>query len=309
MNLLGPVSPLHAHEQLLFVDRYTLLHKHLTPSLPPFLTPSLRCRELDLVSLFVTPLTYEGLLHSITGIHNGIATLDELRLPCTPNDSIFKEIHQQAFENIGPILQSKARLVKNRYDQFRDHKEASIAEIHKFVKQIPALTSDFKSLDQHISGAEKVAATINERMYREFWRWERRVLDDDVVGFFEFLQDVMAGDVLAEYLVPVLRLLCLYSVINRGIKGSVLEQTTKLLVLAYGIRTLGAMKILESAGNAIALAIDNRVTLSTSTIVGYLRRQEELISLPAFSNINLPKPVRGVVANSSTWQVLAKSMQ
>lgn len=41
-----------------------------------------------------------------------------------------------------------------RYTTFRDNKDASITEIHDFVKKIPKLTLEYKSLNQHINIAE-----------------------------------------------------------------------------------------------------------------------------------------------------------
>jgi hypothetical protein len=42
----------------------------------------------------------------------------------------------------------------DRYTTFRDNKDASITEIHDFVKKIPKLTLEYKSLNQHINIAE-----------------------------------------------------------------------------------------------------------------------------------------------------------
>lgn len=45
-------------------------------------------------------------------------------------------------------------LALHRYTTFRDNKDASITEIHDFVKKIPKLTMEYKSLNQHINIAE-----------------------------------------------------------------------------------------------------------------------------------------------------------
>ncbi len=46
------------------------------------------------------------------------------------------------------------QLIYFRYTTFRDNKDASITEIHDFVKKIPKLTLEYKSLNQHINIAE-----------------------------------------------------------------------------------------------------------------------------------------------------------
>ena len=51
--------------------------------------------------------------------------------------------------------------ITHRYTTFRDNKEASITEIHDFVKKIPKLTMEYKSLNQHINIAEMLKQRTN----------------------------------------------------------------------------------------------------------------------------------------------------
>jgi hypothetical protein len=188
-------------------------------------------RIVDMVSCFITPLTYEGLLDDVYGIHTGVAIIKdtssipvEVELRCSEEDVLFREIRNMSFDKLGPFLQSKAILVKQRYDHFRDHKDASISYIHQFVKQIPALNSDYKYLDQHISIVEKLNEQLNTRVSRESWRWERAILEDETKGFIEYIHDVIMADIEGRHVLVVLRLLCLYSLTNSGISAQTFDQ-------------------------------------------------------------------------------------
>ena len=93
-------------------------------------------RDLDLVSPLVTPLTYEGLLTElITAEYGSVMDGDTCITLDDENDPIYAEIRHLNIEHIGPCLQAKAIDVKKRYADFRGNKDASIAEIHDFVKQ------------------------------------------------------------------------------------------------------------------------------------------------------------------------------
>ena len=70
------------------------------------------------------------------------------------NDVIYSEIRNLSIERLGGYLQEKAIHIRERYTTFRDNKDASITEIHDFVKKIPKLTKEYKSLNQHINIAE-----------------------------------------------------------------------------------------------------------------------------------------------------------
>jgi hypothetical protein len=128
-------------------------------------------REVDLISPLVTPLTYEGLIDEIIGIENGRIKIDSTllgedkddpsanapsskkaptttavpgeKVPVSLNntDPVFAEIRDLSIEKLGSFLQDKAIKIKERYASFRDNKDASISEIHGFVKKIPMLTN------------------------------------------------------------------------------------------------------------------------------------------------------------------------
>ena len=78
-------------------------------------------------------------------------------------------------------------MIKKRYSDFRDNKDASISEIHGFVKKIPELTKDYKSLNQHINIAALLKKTTDNHQFRANWQTERGILEGQFLLFIQFL--------------------------------------------------------------------------------------------------------------------------
>ena len=103
-----------------------------------------------------------------------------------------------------------------------------------FVKQIPNLNTDYRHLDLHISVAERLNAAASSRAFRDIWRWERAILNDDSSEIWGFIQGLAVGDIEGQQLANVLRLICLVSLTHGGIKASTYDQviakSRKLLI-------------------------------------------------------------------------------
>ena len=162
-------------------------------------------RDIDLVSALVTPLTYEGLLTEllcqeygrveVANDNNDIVVGEQNEEKQQPprvgekpllamaavklndTDPVYQQIRHLSIEHIGPRLQAKAIEVKLRYANFRGNKDASISEIHDFVKQMPQLTRQYKSLNMHIGLAGVLKQTSEARMFRKRWQIERAFLE------------------------------------------------------------------------------------------------------------------------------------
>jgi len=168
-------------------------------------------REVDFVTPLLTPLTYEGLIDEVVGIQNGYIKVDptlveveededtkkspggespsnlpipqmKIAIPLNSSDSLFEVVRNQNIEKLGSFLQDKAKSIRESYASFRQNKDASITEIHQFVKQIPGLTQNYKSLNQHINLAELVKKATDNSSFRERWQTERAILEGEFAG-------------------------------------------------------------------------------------------------------------------------------
>lgn len=162
------------------------------------------------------------------------------------NDSIFAEIRNLSIERIGSFMQEKAIHIRERYAAFKGNKDASLAEIHEFVKKIPKLTKDFKSLNQHIHIAEHLKKQTDSREFREKWQSERAMLEGEV--YLDQIEDLIYSDVDRSMLFSILRLLCLQSLTSGGIRGNKYDVLRRLIVQTYGLQQLYTLGNLERAG-------------------------------------------------------------
>ena len=162
------------------------------------------------------------------------------------SDSIYSEIRDLSIERLGGYLQERAIGVRQRYAAFRENKDASISEIHDFVKKIPHLTKEYKSLNQHINIAELVKQITDSREFRERWQGERGLLEGE--GFLDQLEDLISVDVEGKNKLKNLRLLCLQSVTAGGVRSGKYDSIRRQLIQAYGYDMLYTINNLERAG-------------------------------------------------------------
>mmetsp|Transcript_9937 Transcript_9937/g.20250 ORF Transcript_9937/g.20250 Transcript_9937/m.20250 type:complete len:462 (+) Transcript_9937:667-2052(+) len=228
-------------------------------------------REVDFVTPLLTPLTYEGLIDEVVGIQNGYIKVDpklveveeakdstkapdkkeastlqpqkKVAVPLNSSDTLFEVVRSQNIEKLGTFLQNQAKSIRESYASFCQNKDASITEIHQFVKQIPGLTQNYKSLNQHINLAELVKKTTDSLAFRQRWQTERAMLEGETC--YEYLEDMIAAD---EPVLSVLKLICLQSLTNGGLKSSKFDPLRRELIQSYGFDLLAVLNRLEAVG-------------------------------------------------------------
>lgn len=209
-------------------------------------------RKLDLASMLVTPLTYEGLIDEMFGIDNGYAQIvqDESEDSNTlatgdPKDQVYTELRSLHIEALGPHLKEEAKRVRNQYNEFRTKSENStIGEVHEFVKSVPRLQQHYHSLAQHVDLAERMETLTMSKAFRTSWIQEHSILagDDD-------LYDIIMEDILRqEPLNKVLQRFSLLCVAQNGIGEQEMNRFYKALVHTYGYELIFALEILEAVG-------------------------------------------------------------
>lgn len=271
----------HSHSHGMFNEK-----PNISSSLKSIDTLVVMDREVDLISPMVTPLTYEGLIDEIVEIQQGKIRLDPSLLgdendetlsikmppsavgiampevPVAPlskrnpgekvsialnnSDIIYSEIRDLSIERIGSFLQERAISIRKRYANFRENKDASLSEIHDFVKKIPALTKEYKALNQHIHIAELLKQTTDSREFREQWQAERGILEGET--YLDQIEDIMCSDTDRSYFFKVLRMLCIQSISAGGIRSNRYDPIKRLIVQTYGYDQLFTLNNLERAG-------------------------------------------------------------
>ncbi|KAF1315959.1 Vacuolar protein sorting-associated protein 33a, partial [Globisporangium splendens] len=218
-------------------------------------------RNVDLATPMCTPMTYEGLLDEIIGINNGFISVDaeliaedesanansnsgkQVSIPLNSNDKLYAEVRDYHVERLGMNLQQQAHDIRERYDEFRKNRDASISEIREFVKRIPGLKQNYQSLQQHINLAELIKKTTDNKSFRDLKVAEHAMLMGETI--FDQLEERVGFQ---EPILSVLRQFCLQSVANGGIKAKNFDHIRRELVQTYGFEIMMALNSLEKAG-------------------------------------------------------------
>lgn len=243
---------------------------------------------------------------------------DKVTVPLNNSDSIFAEIRNLTIEkNLGVFLQDKAIRIKEKYATFRENKDASISEIHGFVKQIPHLKKEFECLQQHINIAELIKKTTDSREFRDQWQGERGLLEGE--SFLDQIEDMICADSDRVLFYRVLRLLCLQSLTAGGIRSSRYDNFRRLVVQTYGYEHLFTLSNLERAG---LLKRKDVMLVDTAPAWAGLRKQLRLIDESANAGSSpddisyvsagyAPLSVRLVqlLANPGGWRAIADVMR
>ncbi|XP_066592546.1 vacuolar protein sorting-associated protein 33A [Prorops nasuta] len=219
-------------------------------------------RSVDLLSPLVTQLTYEGLIDEIFGINNSTALLpaekfnDSNDSPTTMNtqekkqivlhsgEELFAEIRDKNFNGVGPVLSRKARVISSQFDE--RHGDKSVQEIKQFVAKLPHMLATKQSLAKHTTIAEMIKEVTDSSEFLEALQVEQELLnciETDKPN--AFIEDLIAQK---QPLLKVLRLICIQSIANSGLKPKLLDYYKREIIQTYGFQHLPSILNLEKCG-------------------------------------------------------------
>ena len=171
------------------------------------------------------------------------------------NDKLFTEVRDTNIEAAGGLLAARAKEIAALQDSMRSGGsgggggggDLSVAEIRKMVKAIPGLQADKRSLRVCVALLELLKRETNDPRFVSRWQLERSALDEENA---KELGEAVSG-MIAKHapLLRVLRLLCLHSAIEGGLRTRVLDGFRRELVASYGVEeTLGTLARLDACG-------------------------------------------------------------
>ncbi|CAB0035911.1 unnamed protein product [Trichogramma brassicae] len=220
-------------------------------------------RSLDLLSPLVTQLTYEGLIDEIFGINNTTVKLPAERflnsdesptvmslekkhqqIILNSGEELFSEIRDKNFNGVGPVLSKKAKTISSQFDE--RHGDKSVQEIKQFVARLPHMLATKQSLAKHTTIAEMIKEVTDSNNFLETLQIEQELLNGiDTDKPNSYIEDLIAQQ---EPLIKVLRLLCLQSITNSGLKQKLLDYYKREIIQTYGYQHLPTLLNLEKAG-------------------------------------------------------------
>jgi hypothetical protein len=223
-------------------------------------------REVDFPTVLLTQLTYEGLIDEVFNISANQTEVDssviggaapqqaqtgsastsmKRKVMIDSKDTLYNDLGDANFAIVGNLLNKAARRLQSTTgrDQLATK---STSELRDFVAKLPGFQAEQASLKLHTSLAEEIIKfTRNEIFTRSL----------------EVQQNIMSGadpttqhDTIFELInrsIPlpvILRLLCLESTTNAGMRSKDLEAFKRAIIQAYGPQHILTLASLEKMG-------------------------------------------------------------
>ncbi|XP_060105435.1 vacuolar protein sorting-associated protein 33A [Heteronotia binoei] len=233
------------------------------PIFPVFDTLLLLDRNVDLMTPLATQLTYEGLIDEIYGIQNSYVKLPPEKfapkkqgesgkdLPTEPKklqlnsaEELYAEIRDKNFNAVGSVLSKRAKIISAAFEE--RHHAKTVGEIKQFVSQLPHMQAARSSLANHTSIAELIKdITTSEDFFDKLTVEQEFMSGVDTDKVNNYIEDCIAQK---HPLIKILRLVCLQSVCNSGMKQKVLDYYKREILQTYGYEHILTLNNLEKAG-------------------------------------------------------------
>nr|KAF6468629.1 hypothetical protein HJG63_020504 [Rousettus aegyptiacus] len=220
-------------------------------------------RNVDLLTPLATQLTYEGLIDEIYGIQNSYVKLppekfvpkkqgdggkelptEAKKLQLNSAEELYAEIRDKNFNAVGSVLSKKAKVISAAFEE--RHNAKTVGEIKQFVSQLPHMQAARGSLANHTSIAELIKdVTTSEDFFDKLTVEQEFMSGIDTDKVNSYIEDCIAQK---HPLIKVLRLICLQSVCNSGLKQKVLDYYKREILQTYGYEHILTLHNLEKAG-------------------------------------------------------------
>ncbi|XP_068419012.1 vacuolar protein sorting-associated protein 33A isoform X1 [Eschrichtius robustus] len=220
-------------------------------------------RNVDLLTPLATQLTYEGLIDEIYGIQNSYVKLppekfapkkqgdggkdlptEAKKLQLNSAEELYAEIRDKNFNAVGSVLSKKAKVISAAFEE--RHNAKTVGEIKQFVSQLPHMQAARGSLANHTSIAELIKdVTTSEDFFDKLTVEQEFMSGIDTDKVNSYIEDCIAQK---HPLIKVLRLVCLQSVCNSGLKQKVLDYYKREILQTYGYEHILTLHNLEKTG-------------------------------------------------------------
>ncbi|XP_033123521.1 vacuolar protein sorting-associated protein 33A-like [Anneissia japonica] len=233
--------------------------RQITPQIDTVL---LLDRTVDLLTPLATQLTYEGLIDEIFGISNTTVKLpaakfakknegDQADVATEPKkfhlnsgDELFAVVRDRNFHAVGTELSRKAKILSAQVEERKGAR--TVGEIKEFVSKLPHIQAAKQSLATHTSIAELVKEVTDKSAFLESLHMQQEFLsgsETDKVN--NFIEDCIGKK---EPIVKVLRLVCMQSLTNSGLKPKILDFYKREILQTYGFEHIVTLHNLEKIG-------------------------------------------------------------
>ncbi|CAG2204838.1 VPS33A [Mytilus edulis] len=219
-------------------------------------------RNVDLLTPLLSQLTYEGLIDEIFDINNTSVKLppekfqsaqgEETKgVPTEPkkvilnsSDVLYADLRDKNFNAVGSIVSKKAKTITAEFDE--RHSAKTVSDMKQFVSKLPHLQQVRASLSIHTSIAELVKEYTDTDEFIDCLRCQQEFINSiETDKVHTYIEDCMGKQ---EPINKVLRLICIQSYCNNGLKPKVLDYYKREVLQTYGFEHIITIMNLERAG-------------------------------------------------------------
>ena len=227
-------------------------------------------RSIDMITPLITNNIYEALLDdnfniNLNEINVPIKMLDSnsknntiQTIDLSKKDKFYTNIKDYGFNQIRSYLPSRLQ-EQNKILEESKKRTTDLVKIQEDLKNLTKVKEERTSLTNHINLADYIGKKERYPLSRFYYTYEQGLLYGTVPEkFFEFIFDEIRKKS-EEY--DILKIICLYSIINSGYKNKIYDQLRKEFFLVYGFQELFLWRNLEKLG--ILKAADNKSIYQT----------------------------------------------
>eukprot|EP00096_Caligus_rogercresseyi_P015805 TRINITY_DN8282_c0_g1_i1.p1 TRINITY_DN8282_c0_g1~~TRINITY_DN8282_c0_g1_i1.p1 ORF type:complete len:567 (-),score=152.25 TRINITY_DN8282_c0_g1_i1:64-1764(-) len=208
-------------------------------------------RDVDYVSPFLSPLTYESLLDEVFGVNCGSIELDSrvttseqvVKLQLSNKDKTFNKIRSKHIGDIFSYLSVHAK-------QLQQHKkragDLSVSEMKDFVQNnLKDIQNQHKALALHI-GASEVIQKEKGSFFESILHIEHGLVRGKCLKEALCLIEELMAQLCSMHI--VIRLLALTCICHNGLSSRDYEAMRKQFVQAYGFDQMHVLRTLQNRG-------------------------------------------------------------
>ncbi|XP_043271668.1 vacuolar protein sorting-associated protein 33B isoform X2 [Venturia canescens] len=199
-------------------------------------------RNYDLVSTFLTPVSYVGLVSEVLPLSVGTATLDSSKIKLDPKkDRVYGDVRDIHFSDVFPKLRAMAKSLKSEQESTQTMELADMT--HYVSTRLHEMVEVKAQLASHISACEAIVGALGSD-FEALQFTEKSILDcarrKECLDYIEKNID--------DHPMRSLRLLCLLSQTSDGVTQSEWQPIQKSHLHAHGYRHIPLIHKLETSG-------------------------------------------------------------
>jgi hypothetical protein len=212
-------------------------------------------RGNDMITPLCSNFIYEGLLDEFFGINLNTMKVstqiigkksnddkrEEIKLDLSRNEKFYTQIKDYNFSKIKFFLSNRLKEHNKMLEESK--KNEDMKQIRENLLKIRLIKEERPSLINQINLADHISKTKKLPKEQLYLFYEQSLLLGETPStFFESMDDALARK---DDLYNILRILCLYSLINGGIKYKIFEQIRRDIINIYGFQEIFFLNNLE----------------------------------------------------------------